>query len=146
LYAALHRYGFANQATSESRDDGLRLTGCYVTAVVRCAPPANRPRKEEQEACRLWLESELEALEQVRVVIVLGRIAWEGWLKAAGWWNRMSPRQRPAFRHGARHRMPDGSLLITSYHPSRQNTNTGRLTRGMWNRVFRDARTALESA
>ncbi len=144
LYAALHRYGFANQATSESRDDGLRLTDCYITAVVRCAPPANKPTRDERDACRSWLEAELQALEKARVVIVLGRIAWEGWLKAAGWWERLSPRERPPFRHGARHRLPDGTVLVTSYHPSRQNTNTGRLTRTMWNRVFRDARAALD--
>lgn len=145
LYAALHRHGFASQASSESRDDGLRLTDCYITATVRCAPPANRPTGEERDACRAWLEAELAALERVRVVIVLGRIAWEGWLRAAGWWARLAPAERPPFRHGARHPMPDGTVLITSYHPSRQNTNTGRLTRGMWNRVFQAARTALET-
>jgi len=140
LYRALHRYGFANQPHSASRRDGLRLRGCYVTAAARCAPPANRPTREELANCRSYLEAELALLPRVAVVVVLGRVAWEAWLRAACWWQN-GP--KPRFRHGSRTRMPDGTVLICSYHPSRQNTNTGRLTRAMWHRIFARARNAL---
>ena len=143
LYEALHRFGFANQPTAVSRDDGLELRDCYVTAAARCAPPGNRPAREELERCRDWLSRELWLLRRVQVVIALGGIAREAWLRAAGWWDRLHPRERPAFGHGAVATLPDGTVFITSYHPSRQNTNTGRLTRTMWYRPFRDARDLL---
>ena len=136
LYEALHRYGLANQPTSRTRDDGLTLTGCYVTAAARCAPPDNRPLPSELANCRPHLEAELALFRQARVVIVLGRIAWEGYLKASGWWERLPASLRPPFAHGASTRLPDGTVLICSYHPSRQNTNTGRLTRAMWYEVY----------
>jgi uracil-DNA glycosylase len=126
-----------------SRDDGLRLRDCYVTAAARCAPPDNRPAREELERCREWLARELVLLDRVRVVIVLGRVAREAWLRASGWWDRVSPRERPAFGHGAVATMPDGNVFIASYHPSRQNTNTGRLTRAMWYEPFRIAQASL---
>jgi uracil-DNA glycosylase len=144
LYEALHRFGFANQPLSISRDDGLELSDCYVTAAARCAPPDNRPAREELERCRGWLERELKLLSQVRVVISLGRIAREAWLRSSGWWERLSARERPGFGHGAVAALPDGTIFITSYHPSRQNTNTGRLTRAMWYQPFRDARRHLD--
>ena len=140
LYEALHRFGFANQPTSVRRDDGLRLVDCYVTAAARCAPPGNRPAREELERCLGWLARELALLDRVRVVIGLGRIAREAWLRAAGWWDRLPPRERPGFGHGAVATLPDGTVFIASYHPSRQNTNTGRLTREMWYGPFREAR------
>jgi uracil-DNA glycosylase family 4 len=143
LYEALHRFGFANQPRSVSRDDGLRLRDCYVTAAARCAPPDNRPTRDELVRCRVWLARELEALERVRVVIALGGIAREAWLRASGWWDRLAPRERPAFGHGAVGTLPDGTVFIASYHPSRQNTNTGRLTREMWYQPFREARSRL---
>jgi uracil-DNA glycosylase family 4 len=143
LYAALHRFGFASQPTSTRRDDGLRLRDCYVTAAVRCAPPGNRPSRAELDRCRAWLERELRLLPRVRVVVVLGRIAWEAWLRAAGWWARLAPAERPPFRHGASRVLPDGTVLIASYHPSRQNTNTGKLTRRMWYGVLAKARRAV---
>jgi uracil-DNA glycosylase family 4 len=143
LYEALHRFGFANQPLSASRDDGLRLRDCYVTAAARCAPPDNRPTRLELERCRGWLARELALLHRIRVVMALGRIAWEAWLRASGWWDRLLPRERPAFGHGAVTTLPDGTVFIASYHPSRQNTNTGRLTRGMWYRPFREARRHL---
>jgi uracil-DNA glycosylase family 4 len=143
LYEALHRFGFANQPLSVSRDDGLELRDCYVTAAARCAPPDNRPSREELERCRGWLARELGVLDRVRVVIALGRIAREAWLRASGWWDRLSPRERPAFGHGAIATLPDGTVFIASYHPSRQNTNTGRLTRAMWYEPFRKARDLL---
>ena len=143
LYEALHRFGFANQALSVSRDDGLRLRDCYVTAAARCAPPGNRPTRQELELCRGWLAGELALLHRVRVVIALGRIAREAWLRASGWWDRLPASERPAFGHGAVATLPDGTVFIASYHPSRQNTNTGRLTRAMWYRPFREARRYL---
>jgi uracil-DNA glycosylase family 4 len=143
LYEALHRFGFANQPHSVSRDDGLELRDCYVTAAARCAPPDNRPTREELERCRGWLARELMLLDRVRVVIALGRIAREAWLRAAGWWERLPARERPAFGHGAVTTLPDETVFIASYHPSRQNTNTGRLTRAMWYEPFREARRSL---
>ncbi len=143
LYAALHRFDFANEASSVARDDGLRLRDCYVTAAARCAPPANRPTPDELARCRPYLAAELALLRDVRVVVTLGRIAHEAYLRAAGWWESMAPRDRPPFGHGATARLPSGVTLISSYHPSRQNTNTGRLTRGMWHAVFRAARHRL---
>ncbi len=145
LYAALHRTGFANQATSTSRDDGLRLEDCYVTAAVRCAPPDNRPELSEFDRCRPYLAEELRLLQRVRVVIALGRIACDAWLEAAGWWDRLSPRLRPRFGHGRATRMPDGTWFLTSFHPSRRNTSTGLLSRPMWHAVFRKARGLLDT-
>jgi uracil-DNA glycosylase family 4 len=144
LYEALHRFGFANQPLSVSRDDGLRRRDCYVTAAARCAPPGNRPTRRELDRCRPWLSRELALLTRVQVVIALGRIAREAWLRASGWWDRLPSRERPAFGHCAVDTLPDGTVFISSYHPSRQNTNTGRLTRAMWYRTFREARRALE--
>lgn len=146
LYEALHRFGFANQATSISRDDGLLLRDCYVTASARCAPPDNRPLPAELERCSAYLVAEVRLLRHVRVVVTLGGIGHERWLKAAGWWSRLTPRERPRFAHGAVTRLPDGPVLIASYHPSRQNTNTGRLTRAMWHAVFATAREEVEAA
>ena len=140
LYEALHRYGWASRPDSRSRDDGMVLTGCYITAAARCAPPGNRPTADELERCRPWLERELALLDRVRVVLALGRIGWERWLRASGWWERLGPRGRPAFGHGVETVMPDGVVLLSSFHPSRQNTNTGRLTRAMWHGVFARAR------
>ncbi|OLB05880.1 MAG: uracil-DNA glycosylase [Gemmatimonadetes bacterium 13_2_20CM_69_27] len=140
LYQALYRYGFASQPTAVARDDGLKLTDCYISAVARCAPPGNKPTLAELERCRPYLEAELRLLQRLRVVVTLGRVAHDGWLKAAGWWTRLAPRERPAFAHGAVATLPDGTMVLSSYHPSRQNTNTGKLTRPMWHAVFRKAR------
>jgi uracil-DNA glycosylase len=146
LYEALHRYGWANQPGAWTRDDGLTLTDCYITAAARCAPPKNRPTAEELDRCRPYLQEELGLLTRVRVVLALGRIGWESWLRAAGWWARLTPRERPHFGHGAEAVLPDGTVLIASFHPSRQNTNTGRLTRPMWNGVFERVRAIVPSA
>ena len=143
LYEALHRFGWANQPFATGRDDGLVLTDCYITAAARCAPPDNRPTREELERCRPFLEAEIALLGSVRVVLLLGRIAWERWLRAAGWWDRLSPRERPRFGHGEEALLPNGTRVICSFHPSRQNTNTGKLTREMWHGVFSRARAAL---
>jgi uracil-DNA glycosylase len=136
LYGALYQHGWANRPASQSRDDGMLLRDCYITAAARCAPPDNRPTRIELEQCRPYLEAELALLSSVRVVLVLGRIGWEHWLRAAGWWNRLEPRERPRFAHGQETLLPDGTVLISSFHPSRQNTNTGRLTAPMWSAVF----------
>jgi uracil-DNA glycosylase family 4 len=143
LYQALHRFGFASQPHSRSRDDGLTLTDCYITAAARCAPPGNRPTPAELSRCRPYLTAELRLLRCLRVVVVLGRIAHESYLKAAGSWDNLSPADRPRFAHGAAHPLPGGQHLVSSYHPSRQNTNTGRLTREMWWGVFEQVRALL---
>jgi len=134
LYRALHRAGFANQPVSEHRDDGLRLAGAYVTAVVRCAPPGNRPLPNERENCLPYLEREISSLPRLRVVVALGAFALDGAARAL----RLRP--RPAFRHGAEIPLPSGRWIICSYHPSQQNTFTGRLTEQMLDAVFLRAR------
>ncbi len=140
LFEALHRFGFASRPDSLSRDDGMSLKACYVTAAARCAPPGNRPTRRELDACRPFLQAEIRFLRQVRVVLALGRVGYEAWLRASGWWERLPARGRPLFAHGAVSRLPDGMILICSFHPSRQNTNTGKLTRRMWHGVFRRTR------
>ncbi|HWP64439.1 MAG TPA: uracil-DNA glycosylase [Candidatus Limnocylindria bacterium] len=140
LYRALYHAGFANQAASEHRGDGLRLRDAYVTAVARCAPPGNRPTPGEIAACRPYLVEELRLLRRVRVVVALGQIAHTGFLAAYQAAGRARPRPLPRFAHGAVHRLPDGIVLVCSYHPSQQNTFTRRLTRPMLDRVFRAAR------
>jgi uracil-DNA glycosylase family 4 len=150
LYEALHRFGFANQPQSIGRDDGLVLTDCYVTAAARCAPPGNRPTPKELLNCRPWLEAELALLTRVRVVIALGKIAHDAFLAArvaASAASAAEPSRSFSrgmrFAHGAMTQFADGTVLISSYHPSRQNTNTGRLTRPMWHAIFRRARACL---
>ena len=140
LYAALHAHGFASQPTSSARDDGLELKDAFITAAARCAPPDNKPTPLELSRCRPYLERELALLDRVRVVLALGAIAQRAYLEAAGWWARLAPRERPRFAHGAEFSLPDRRVLLTSYHPSRQNTQTGRLTRPMWNAIFARAR------
>jgi len=144
LYEALYRFGFASQPASVDRNDGLRLIGCYVSAAARCAPPANRPLPIELDRCRPYLEAELRLLDRIRVVVTLGAIAHRTYLTAGGWWRRLPARDRPPFKHGSRAGLPDGTWLLASYHPSRQNTNTGRLTRSMWHAVFADARRLVD--
>ncbi len=146
LYEALHRFGFASQPHSVSRDDGMKLNDCYITAAARCAPPDNKPSLDELEDCRAYLAAELALLKKLRVIVVLGRIAHENFLRAAGYWRTMKVSERPPFRHDNASRLPDGRVLISSFHPSRQNTNTGRLTRAMWHGVFHHARVLLEGA
>jgi uracil-DNA glycosylase family 4 len=144
LFEALFRFGFASQSEAVAREDGLRLTDCYVTASGRCAPPDNKPTGEELARCRPFLEADIRLLKQARITLVLGRIAWQSWLKASGWWDRLSVAGRPPFGHNREAQLPDGQWLLCSYHPSRQNTNTGRLTREMWHGVFGRARDILD--
>ncbi|HXG31970.1 MAG TPA: uracil-DNA glycosylase [Bryobacteraceae bacterium] len=141
LYKVLYDTGFASQPVSRSRDDGLRLRDLYITAALRCAPPANKPRPEEIRNCRPWLERELDLLGNVRVVVALGRIAFDVYLSILR--DRGLIRSRSDFRfgHNRLHRIGPGQpLLISSYHPSQQNTSTGRLTETMLRRVFERAR------
>jgi uracil-DNA glycosylase len=139
LYAALHRAGFANRAESERRGDGLRLGGAYVTAVVRCPPPANRPLPAERDNCLPYLERELALLEDARAIVALGAFAWDGVLRAARALGADVPRPRPRFGHGAE--APLGRwTLLGCYHPSQQNTFTGKLTEPMLDAVLKRAR------
>ena len=146
LYRALHAAGFAGPPHSISRDDGMRLRDCYITATVRCAPPGNKPLPEEFDQCRPFLAEELRFLRQVRVVVALGRIAFAEYLKACRELGHDMPRPRPAFGHGQVHHLPWGVTLIGSYHPSQQNTFTGRLTEPMFDKVFTAAKQALMKA
>jgi len=146
LYEALHHFGFANQPTSTQPGDGLALSDAFITAVARCAPPANKPTRQELLRCRPYLEGEMALLRRVRVVVALGKIAFEGTLAAWQGLGRPVPTPRPRFVHGRLARLAGGVLLIASYHPSQQNTFTGRLTRAMFHRVFRKAREALDRA
>lgn len=146
LYEALHRFGFASQEESRDRHDGLTLRDCFITAAARCAPPGNRPTAMELEHCQPYLEAELHLLTRARVVLALGRIARDAWLRASGWWERLAPAARPRFGHGVASRLGEGPCLLTSYHPSRQNTNTGKLTRRMWYQVFEKATRLVREA
>ncbi len=140
LWAGLHATGFSNLAVAQRRDDGLRLSGAYVAAVVRCAPPANRPTVEERDTCLPFLARELALLEDVRVVVALGAFAWNGFLRAAAAnGHSLSARSRPRFGHGAE-AWVGPYILVGSYHPSQQNTFTGRLTPAMFEAVLRRAR------
>jgi uracil-DNA glycosylase len=139
LYAALHRAGYANQPHSSARDDGLRLLDAYVTAVVRCAPPANRPTPAERDNCLPYLARELALLERCRTIVALGAFAWDGALRALRQLGCDPPRPRPRFGHGAETEI-GGWKLLGCYHPSQQNTFTGRLTEPMLNAVFARAR------
>jgi uracil-DNA glycosylase family 4 len=142
LYETLHRHGFANQPQSTGKGDGLQLLDCWVTASARCAPPDNKPTNEELDHCQAYLEAEIRLLSRVQVVIALGHVAHERWLRASGVWTTLAPKARPKFAHGASASVA-GVTLIDSYHPSRQNTQTGRLTRPRWHSVFRRARDLL---
>jgi uracil-DNA glycosylase len=139
LYAALHRAGLANQALSVGRDDGLLLTGAYITAVNRCPPPANKPTPAERDNCLPFLERELELLERVRVIVTLGSYAWDGTLRALRGCGVEVPRPKPRFGHGTEAGAGPYKLL-GCYHPSQQNTFTGKLTEPMLDAVFARAR------
>jgi uracil-DNA glycosylase family 4 len=139
LFAALHRAGFANQPHSRHRDDGLRLRDAYVTAVNRCPPPANRPTPGERDNCLPYLERELELLDRSRVLVALGSFAWDGALRAVGALGAEVPRPKPRFGHGVEARTGRWTLL-GCYHPSQQNTFTGKLTETMLDEVFARAR------
>jgi uracil-DNA glycosylase len=137
LFAALHRAGFASQPHSVSRDDGLVLRDCYVAAVARCAPPANKPLPHEVVACREYLAREWAQLSGLRAVLALGKVAMDGLLAMLREQGRVPPRGAFAFGHGLRHDLGGGLALFASYHPSQQNTFTGKLTPKDMDRVLR---------
>lgn len=145
LYPVLYEVGFASQAETISRDDGMKLTDLWITSVGRCAPPGNKPTPEELRNCQPWLDEELRLLKRLRVVVCLGKIAFDGLL---GWGVRtgmMKSRSGYVFAHGAEYTLPNGLRVIASYHPSLQNTNTGKLTRAMFLKIFERAREVAEN-
>lgn len=143
MYPVLHRTGFASQAKATHLGDGLELTDAYITAAVRCAPPDNKPTPEEVANCAPFLDREISALKNVKVVVALGKIGFDAYLnylKRSGVLKLKSPY---VFGHGLKYDMPDGRILVTSYHPSNQNTNTGKLSEEMFTGIFRRVRKLL---
>ena len=148
LYQRLYEAGFANQSTSAARDDGLELRNCYITASLRCAPPKNKPLPSESRNCQPYLEAELRLLQRVRAVLVLGRIALDAYLRVLASQHQPFPaRSSFKFSHGASFSLPDGlPRLFCSYHPSQQNTQTGRLTKAMFTKVLTDVQEFLANS
>jgi uracil-DNA glycosylase family 4 len=140
MYPVLHETGFALLPTATARDDGQTLTGLYITAAVRCAPPDNKPLPQELANCAPFLERELEGLKDLRVVVALGRIGFEAYLNYLKRRKMIVGKREYEFRHGAEYALPDGRVLLASYHPSNQNTQTGKLTRPMFLEIFQEAR------
>jgi uracil-DNA glycosylase family 4 len=140
LFPVLHEAGFASQPNAVSRNDGMKLTGLWITSVARCAPPGNKPTPEELRNCAPWLDREMSLLTNLRVVVCLGRIALDGLLAHEARLGKVPARSKFVFAHGAEYTLPSGLIAITSYHPSLQNTNTGKLTAPMLLRVFLRAR------
>ena len=140
LYPVLYEAGFASQPEAFSREDGMRLTDLWITAVGRCAPPVNKPAPEELRNCQPWLDEEMRLLTRLRVVVCLGKIAFDGLTAWAVRTGVAQSRSGYAFAHGAEYALPNGLRVIASYHPSLQNTNTGKLTREMFLRIFERAR------
>lgn len=140
LYPVLHEAGFASQDHARSRDDGMKLTGLWITSVVRCAPPGNKPSPEELRNCAPWVDQEIALLRNLRVAVCLGKIAFDGLLAHEQRKGAKIVRADYTFAHGAEFTLPSGLKAIASYHPSLQNTNTGKLTRPMFLNVFKRAR------
>lgn len=139
MYPVLYETGFANQAKATHCGDGLVLKDAYITAAVRCAPPDNKPLPSEIANCAPYLDRELNGLRQVRVVVALGRIGFDAYLNYLKRRGVLKSKASYVFAHGAKYETPDGRILLTSYHPSNQNTNTGRLSRQMFLKIFQDA-------
>jgi uracil-DNA glycosylase family 4 len=140
LFPVLHEAGFASQPHAITRDDGMTIHGLWISAVVHCAPPGNKPTPEELRNCAPWLDEEIALLPNLRVVLCLGKIAFDGLLTHQLRAGRIAARKGLVFGHGAEYALPGGLTLLASYHPSLQNTNTGKLTRSMFLSVFRRAR------
>jgi uracil-DNA glycosylase family 4 len=140
MYPVLFKAGFASQATATHRDDGMKLTGAYITSVGRCAPPGNKPTPQELSNCSPFLDRELDGLKQVKVVVALGKIAFDGYLRYLRRRELISRTNEYVFGHGVKYELPDGKMLMASYHPSMQNTNTGKLTEKMFLKIFREAK------
>ena len=140
MYPILHRAGFANQPTATRVGDGLQLIDAYITAAVRCAPPDNKPTPLEIANCAPFLDRELDALANVKVVVALGRIGFDAYLNYLKRKGIVTSKAGYEFGHGATYHLPNGKILLASYHPSNQNTNTGKLTEQMFTDIFRQAR------
>ena len=140
MYPVLYETGFASQPTATDRNDGLALTNVYITAAARCAPPDNKPLPEELANCAPYLERELDGLKNLKVIVALGKIGFDAYLNFLKRRGVISTKVHYAFRHAARYQMPNGMILLASYHPSNQNTNTGKLTRQMFVEIFQEAR------
>ncbi len=140
MYPVLHRVGFASQPNAERRDDGLQLIDAYITAAVRCAPPDNKPTPEEIAACAPFLDREIAALKNLKVVVALGKIGFDAYLNYLKRQASLTGKKDYVFGHGAQYRMPNGIVLLASYHPSNQNTATGKLTERMFRQVFETAK------
>jgi uracil-DNA glycosylase len=143
MYPILHRAGFASQPNADRRDDGLRLSDCYITAAVRCAPPDNKPLPGEVANCSEYLDRELAILRNARVVVALGKIAFDAYLAHMKRNGFLKSKTGLVFGHAKQYTMPNGVILLASYHPSNQNTATGKLTPAMFERVFRLAKQIL---
>ncbi len=146
LYPVLHEAGFASQPRATHRGDGLKLRDAWITAVVRCAPPGNKPLPEELAACAPYLDEEIAALKRVKVIVCLGKIGFDGVVAHLMRTGEITRRGELKFGHGVCYRLPGGRFLMASYHPSLQNTNTGKLTHAMMLRVFREARRRMETS
>jgi uracil-DNA glycosylase family 4 len=140
MYPVLHEVGFASIPTALSRDDGQKLTNLYITAAARCAPPDNKPLPSELANCSSFLDRELEGLAKLRVIVALGRIGFDASLNYYLRKKLIASKRGYEFRHGAEYELPDGHILLASYHPSNQNTQTGKLTKEMFRAIFRRAR------
>ncbi len=140
MYPILHKVGFASQPNAERRNDGLKLIDCYITAAVRCAPPDNKPLPSELMNCAPFLDRELAILREVRVVVALGRIGFDAYLNYLKRNGIVPSKAGYSFGHAARYTMPNGVVLLASYHPSNQNTATGKLTAAMFESVFQEAK------
>ena len=139
MYPVLFETGFANQPTAVDREDDLKLKDLFITAAARCAPPDNKPLPQELANCSEYLDRELQGLKRVRVIVALGRIAFDAYLSHLKRHGMVKTRGPLIFQHGARYKLPDGKILLATYHPSNQNTQTRRLTRPMFVRIFKDA-------
>ncbi len=139
MYPVLHETGFANQPSATDRNDGLQLKDMYITAAVRCAPPDNKPLPLELANCAPYLERELQGLKNAKVVVALGKIAFDAYLDSLKRLGKLGSKKGLIFQHAAKYKMPDGRTLLASYHPSNQNTQTGKLTREMFLRIFKEA-------
>ncbi len=139
MYPVLHKAGFASQPNATHKGDGLKLKDAYITAVARCAPPGNKPSPEELANCSQFLDRELEGLKKVKVILVLGKIAFDGYLNYLKRRGVVQSKGQYIFGHGAKYDLPNGKILLASYHPSMQNTLTGKLTEKMFLEVVKDA-------
>jgi uracil-DNA glycosylase family 4 len=139
MFPVLHEAGFANQPNATDRKDGLELKDLYITAAVRCAPPANKPTPQELAECSFFLDREIAGLKRVKVVVALGKIGFDAYLNYSKRRGLLTSRQPYLFKHGASYRLLEGKALLASYHPSNQNTQTGKLTRQMFVEIFKEA-------